>query len=49
MKKLGIFFRAILLIFFLLYMFIRIGLTALWYRIFNKRKYYQLMWEIDRM
>ena len=49
MKKLGIFFRMILLIFFLIYMFIRIGCMALWYRIFNKRKYYQLMWEIDRM
>ena len=41
--------RGILLFFYLIYVFIRIGLTALWYRIFNKQKYYELMREIDRL
>jgi len=41
--------RGILLFFFLIYAIIRICLTLLWYRIFNREKYYLMLHEIDRM
>lgn len=40
--------RGILLFFYLIYVAIRILLTALWYRVFNKQKYYELIRELDR-
>jgi hypothetical protein len=56
MKKIYLFFSVISLIikviyilFFIIFFFIRVGCKSLWYRIFNRKKYYLLSREIDRL
>ena len=41
--------KVIYLIFFIIFFFIRVGFKALWYRIFNRIKYYLLLREIDKI
>ena len=53
MKKIingiGFFFRALFLIVWLVAWIMRLMIVLLWYWLFNKDKYYQLSYEIDRM
>jgi hypothetical protein len=40
--------RGIGLFFYLIYVFIRIAFELLWYRLFNKQKYWELKRELDK-
>jgi len=48
-EKIIIFFRGIYLLFYIVIVFIGIAIKAGWYWVFNKRKYYELMRELDRL